>query len=98
MPVSLTFSSETLFGFLTVLARISGVVVFVPLPGIKSAPEPARAVFALALTLALFSRWPASDPEPLSGARMAGWIVTEAGLGIAIGLAVAVSIEAFMLA
>jgi len=98
MPASLTLSSSMLYSFLLVLARISGVVVFVPLPGVKSAPEPARAALALGLTLALFPRWPQVDGGAVSGAVMAGWAAAEAALGIALGLAVAVSVEAFTLA
>src|SRR5689334_15595421 len=98
MPASLTLSSSMLYSFLLVLARISGVVVFVPLPGVKSAPEPARAALVLGLTIALFPRWPRVDGGAVSGVVMAGWAAAEAALGIAIGLAVAVAVEAFTLA
>jgi flagellar biosynthesis protein FliR len=98
MPVNLTISPGLLFSFLLVLSRIAGAVVFVPIPGMKSVPEPARVAFAVATTLALFSRWPAVDASDLSGMRMLGWLVTEAAVGIAIGIAVAVTIEAFTLA
>jgi flagellar biosynthesis protein FliR len=98
MPVNLTFSPELLFSFLLVLARISGAVVFVPLPGMRSVPEPARVALALGMTLALVSRWPAVDSANLSGPRMLGWAIGEASFGIAIGIAVAVAVEAFTLA
>jgi hypothetical protein len=42
MPISLTLSAGTLYGFLLVLARVGGALSFVPLPGIKAAPEPVR--------------------------------------------------------
>ena len=58
MPDKVSLSTAALFGFLLVLARVGGALVFVPLPGIKGAPEPARAALALAFTLALYSRWP----------------------------------------
>ena len=35
MPANLTLSTGTLFGFLLVLARVGGALVFVPLPGIR---------------------------------------------------------------
>ena len=35
MPTSVTLSIGTLYAFLLVLARVSGALVFVPLPGIK---------------------------------------------------------------
>ena len=40
MPANLTLSLGTLYGFLLVLARVGGRTVFVPLPGMKGAPEP----------------------------------------------------------
>ena len=53
-PLTLTLSAGTLYGFLLVLARVGGALIFVPLPGVKSAPEPARVALALGFTLALF--------------------------------------------
>ena len=38
-----------------VLARVSGVFMFVPLPGISAAPGIARVVLSLSMTMALFS-------------------------------------------
>ena len=61
MPSELTLSTGTLYAFLLVLARVGGAMIFVPLPGLRSAPETVRAVFALGLTLALFGLWPAVE-------------------------------------
>jgi flagellar biosynthetic protein FliR len=97
MPDNLTLSITTLYGFLLVLARVAGVFVFVPLPGVRSGPEIARIVLALTLTLALFPQWPAVDPQAGMG-RLTGWVLAEAGLGIAVGVAVSMLIEAFVLA
>jgi flagellar biosynthetic protein FliR len=97
MPDNLTLSITTLYGFLLVLARVTGVFVFVPLPGVRSGPEIARIVLALTLTLALFPQWPAVDPQAGMG-RLTGWVLAEAGLGIAVGVAVSMLIEAFVLA
>ena len=58
MPDNVTLSAGTLYGFVLVLARVGGSLIFVPLPGIKSAPEPARIALALGFTLALYSQWP----------------------------------------
>ena len=55
MPANLTLSAGTLYGFLLLLARIGGSLIFVPLPGFKGAPEPARVALALGFTLALYS-------------------------------------------
>lgn len=46
MHADLILSISTLYGFLFVLARMAGVIVFVPLPGMTSAPEAVRVVLA----------------------------------------------------
>ena len=98
MPTSLTLSLASVCGFALVLARVSGALVFVPLPGLTNAPPPARVALAAGLTIALWSRWPLIDPSAVSAARLAGWAVAEAAMGIAIGLAAAIVLEAFVLA
>ena len=98
MPTELRLSAGTLYGFLLVLARVGGALIFVPLPGIKSGPEPARAALALGFTLALAGVWPSVEAGNLNPATVAGWTVAEAAVGIAIGVSVAVVLEAFTLA
>ena len=98
MPASLTLSAGTLYGFLLVLARVGGALVFVPLPGMKGAPEPARAALALGFALALFSRWPVIDDSAVTVTRLAAWAVAEAAVGIAIGVSMGIVLEAFGLA
>lgn len=98
MPASLTLSAGTLYGFLLVLARVGGALIFVPLPGMKGAPEPARAALALGFALALFSRWPVIDDSAVTVARLAAWAVAEAAVGIAIGVSMGIVLEAFGLA
>jgi flagellar biosynthetic protein FliR len=98
MPASVTLSMGTLYAFLLVLARVSGALVFVPLPGINGGPQPARAALAFGMTLALYSRWPAVNAGAVNGMRMIAWAVAEASVGIAIGISVAIALEAFGLA
>lgn len=98
MPTELTFSAGTLYSFLIVLARVSGAVVFVPLPGLRSAIAPARIALALSFTLALASRWPVVDGTGVTIGSLLGWVVAEAALGIAIGVSVAIALECFALA
>lgn len=98
MPASLTLSLGTLYAFLLVLARVGGALVFVPLPGLKAAPEPVKAALALGFTMALFSRWPAIESSAVSVGVLAGWAVSEAALGIAIGVSVAIVLETFNVA
>ena len=78
MPASLTLSLGTLFAFLLVLARVGGAMVFVPLPGVKTAPEPVRIVLSLGFTLALMARWPHIDlaARHITGiCTIGGWLV-----------------------
>src|SRR5579872_1000864 len=98
MPGSLTLSAGTLYAFLFVLARVAGALVFVPIPGVRGASEPARVALVLGFTLALFSRWPAVNPAAVTPAALVGWVICEAALGLAIGISVAIVLEAFTLA
>jgi flagellar biosynthesis protein FliR len=84
----------TIYAFLVVLARVSGVFVFVPMPGFAGGPEPVRIIFSLALTVALYPLWPVFHELPGSG-LLAGWLITEAALGLTIGLVVGLLAEAF---
>src|SRR5262245_9325556 len=98
MLTKLTLSAGALYAFLLVLARVGGALIFVPLPGIKSAPEPVRASLALGFTIALFGQWPAVDAAIVNPLLLAAWVLAEAAVGIAIGVVVAVIMEAFTLA
>ena len=98
MPTDVTLSMGTLYAFLLVLARVAGALVFVPLPGVKGGPQPARAALALGMTLALYGRWPAVTAASVTGMRMIAWAAAEASVGIAIGISVAIALEAFTLA
>ena len=95
MPGDGLLSVSTLLGFLLTLVRVSGVFAFVPVPGLKSAVDPARIVLILGITIALFSVWPHPSEQTTPG-TLAVWIASEAALGLGIGLAVAFAIEAFL--
>jgi flagellar biosynthesis protein FliR len=94
MPANLDLPLGLMYAFLLVLARVSGAFVFVPLPGLTAVPGVARVVCAVGITLALSARWPLVDASVGVG-RLAGWAVVEAGVGIAIGVAMSMIIEAF---
>jgi flagellar biosynthetic protein FliR len=98
MHGSLAIHASLLYGFLLVLARVAGIFLFIPLPGLKTGPDVAKITLALALTLALCSRWPVINDTPMSMMRLAGWVLAEAGIGLAIGLAVAFIIEGLLVA
>jgi flagellar biosynthetic protein FliR len=93
MPANLTISAGTVLAFLLVLARVSGAMVFVPLPGFSGTPGMARAVFSLAFTLALAPRWPSIEGSGPGIWTLAAWAVAEAAIGVAIGLAAATVLE-----
>jgi flagellar biosynthetic protein FliR len=97
MHGELQLSTATLLGFLVTLARIGGVFVFLPLPGMKSGADMARVVLSVSITMALFPHWPQVNAEG-SIALLAVWMISEAALGIGIGLAVAFVTEALLVA
>jgi flagellar biosynthesis protein FliR len=98
MHANVAVPPSLLFGFLLVLARVAGIFIFIPLPGLKGGPDVAKITLAVALTLALYSRWPVLDPPPTSIVQLTGWIIAEAGIGLAVGLAVAFMIEGLYVA
>ncbi len=87
-----------MFGFLAALTRVSGAVVFIPIPGTRSGPDAARVVLSLGITMALYPVWPALSPESLTPGRLALLVISEAAFGITAGLAVAFLLEGFVLA
>lgn len=97
MHGDVVLSTATLLGFLMTLARVSGVFIFVPLPGLHNGFDLARTVLSLSLTIVLFPYWPQVSGEA-SGGLLAVWMVSEAALGIGIGLAVAFVLEGFNVA
>jgi flagellar biosynthetic protein FliR len=97
MGTDLTLTAGTLYGFLLELTRISGVFVFIPLPGIQASAAPARVALSLATTMALFHLWPATHPENTNSMLLLGQILSEATLGIAVGIAVAFLAEMFQM-
>ncbi len=90
--------ASLLYGFLLVLARMAGIFIFLPLPALQAGPSAAKIAMALALTFGLYSRWPVVEPVPTSMVQLAGWMLAEAGIGLATGLAVAFIIEGLVMA
>jgi flagellar biosynthetic protein FliR len=89
---------STLYAFLLVLARVAGLIAFLPVPGFSNAPDMLRVCFAVAIAFALFPVWPnLPDAFPSIG-ELSAWALAEAGFGVAMGLAVAFLTEAFQVA
>jgi flagellar biosynthetic protein FliR len=91
-------SYSTLFGFLFALARISGVFAFLPLAVYRAAPETSRIVLAIAMALILRSEWKAPVGAEVSIGRIVAGLASEAALGLAIGISLAIVIEVFKMA
>jgi flagellar biosynthetic protein FliR len=98
MPGDPAIHASLLYGFLLVLARIAGIFTFLPLPGLKAGPDAPKIVLTLALTLALYSRWPVLNSMPNGMVQLAGWMLAEAAIGLATGLAVAFILEGLVMA
>jgi flagellar biosynthesis protein FliR len=102
MHAEFTFQLATIYGFLLVLARVSGVIVLVPIPGFSAGPDISRVVLALAVTIALFPVWPMhaldGSGDGLIIGRLLGWMGAEAALGLTIGVAIALLLECLQMA
>jgi flagellar biosynthetic protein FliR len=99
----LEFSTVWLLNYVLLLARIAAFVVFVPIPGMQSFPVPAKITLSLMLTLILAPLAgtgisPADIDTPATIWVLAAMLVSEAVLGLAVGVAVALLIESFGLA
>lgn len=92
------FSYATLFGFLFALARISAVFAFMPLAVFPASPQSARIVLSLTLTLMLRGDWKAPAGVEASLSRVVAGVAGEMGLGLAIGVSLAIVIEIFKMA
>ncbi len=95
MHAEFHIAASTLISFLLVLARMTGVFVFVPLPFKDAGPSISRIVLALGSTIALYARWPVINAQELTLTFTLGLIATDAALGAAIGLMVSFLSEAF---
>ena len=96
MPVD-THSFEWLTGFLLTLARVGGVFSFVPIPGFKQAPDMVKVMLSVMVSIALYPVWPKWEgPMPSEGFFLVV-LMSEAALGITIGLAVRFVEEALLL-
>jgi flagellar biosynthetic protein FliR len=86
-----------MLAFVLVLARVAGLVSFLPIAGFKNAPALIRIVLAVCIAIALFPVWPDLPNELPSFGRLVAWAFSELGFGIVVGLAVAFLTEAFVL-
>jgi len=97
MPGELRLDLGTLYAFILVLARVGGAFVFVPLPGTKSGPDLARVLISVFLTIALFPSWPAIAASQITMPIFVGWLLSEAALGLGVGLLAGFVAEVFQM-
>jgi flagellar biosynthetic protein FliR len=86
---------NTIYAFLLVLARVAGLVAFLPVPAFRNAPMIFRAVLAFVTTIALFPVWPHLPDVSPSVGKLTVWAFSEMGFGLVAGLAVAFLNEGF---
>ncbi len=84
-----------LYAALLVLARVSGLFIFVPIPGIRSGPDIARIVLSASITLALQPFWPNLTWTDPTWGQLLRALLLECLLGLLLGLLVGYLAEAF---
>ena len=97
MHTEISIDAALLYSFLIVLARVSGFLLLVPLPGMNAGPTVSRIVLALTLTFSLMPLWPRVDSVAGTGEWML-LAASEFAFGLVAGLGVALLIESFQVA
>ncbi len=103
MHAELLIQPAVPYGFLLALARVTGVIVFVPIPVVSAGPDSSRIVLALALTVAMAPSWPQFAMRSAPGApafapwRLAGAVGAETAFGLTVGLVIALLLEGLQL-
>jgi flagellar biosynthetic protein FliR len=97
MPGEVSITGGQLIGFLLVFTRVAGIFTFVPLPGVRAGLQLPRLAAAIAVTVALFGRWPLVNVPEWTLSTVLPLILLEAVFGQTIGLAAAVLAEAMLL-
>jgi flagellar biosynthetic protein FliR len=95
MPVDLQIPLHTLHAFVLVMLRVGGVFVFTPIPGVRNAPAPARALLSMTLALTLYPVWPQLQGADPSLGQLVMWGLSELALGVTVGLLIAFVMELF---
>lgn len=89
---------STMIAFLLVLARVAGLITFLPIPGFRSVPGLVRVILAVSIAFALFPVWPSVPDELPSFGELTVWAFSEAGFGLVAGLVVAFLTEGLQIA
>jgi flagellar biosynthetic protein FliR len=95
MQADLQIPLHTLHAFVLVMLRVGGVFLFTPIPGVRNAPAPARAVLSATLALALYPKWPQLQGVNPDMGQLVFWGLSELALGVTVGLLIALAMELF---
>jgi flagellar biosynthetic protein FliR len=98
MRSELTISLPAIQGALLVFTRVAGIFTFLPLPGLRTAPNAPRLFLSLCLTGILFPLWPA---PPAVASTMGFLLISlfhEVAFGLTIGVALAFLLEGLQMA
>lgn len=99
MHTNIAIAASALLAFLFVTARVSGIVIFVPLPGMQAAPVTARILLTLALSLLLLPSWPATAfSDPVHSGQFPILIIAEFAFGLMAGIVVSLLLEGLQIA
>lgn len=93
MPDDGTALVSLLLGFLLVGARITGAFYFIPFPGGQQFSGQAKALLIIAITLSMYSFWPAVEVNHNAIGLIVSGILKEATVGVCMGLVVSLVIE-----
>lgn len=96
MHAEVSIDFAIVYSFMIALARVSGFLVLVPLPGLNAGPTAARIVLALGLTVCLMPHWPTVKSGTLFG-DLVLWVAAEFALGLSIGIGIALLLETFQI-
>jgi flagellar biosynthetic protein FliR len=95
---SASVSTATLFGFLLVLARVSGVFIFLPIPGFRGGSDSARVFLVLAVVAAMAPFWPRPLGMEQSISTLSIAVFSESAYGLTIGLCMSFVMEVLLVA
>lgn len=98
MSANINVPANTLAAFLLVMARMGGVMTFLPLPGLQSGPEAARVLFTVLSAVLMFPVWSKTQSAPVAPEYFLAALASEAMLGLAVGIAVAYLAEILTMA
>jgi len=98
MPIDPLIGPAALAGALLVFVRIAGIFTFLPLPGLRTAPDVPRLFLSLCITGVLFPLWPVLRIDAITPGFLVLAMFHEAAFGLTIGVALALLLEGMQMA